>query len=117
MDIDYTRLAEHLMPRLNAVIEAAVERTLSGRAHPEWADKFSNPYGSERAFLEAARRCEFKTFRRNRRITAAWTDAVAAIKRTRGAGRKPKPTALPVLDIDKLVEESKPRRHKGSDHG
>ena len=116
-DIDYDALAEHLVPRLKAVITEAVAHALGARMDPKWADKFSNPYGSARAFLDAARRNEFKTFRRNRRITAEWSEVARAIERTRGAGRKAKPATSPTLDIDKLVEESRPRRHRRNDHG
>lgn len=116
-DIDYDALAKHLVPRLNTAIEEAVTRALGTRTDPKWADKSCNPYGSARAFLDAARRNEFKTFRRKRRITAEWSEVAAAIERTRGAGRKAKPAAAPTLDIDKLVEESRPRRHRRNDHG
>ncbi len=87
-------------------------------AHPEWADKLRNPYGSERAFLDAARRGDFKTFRRATRITARWVDVAAAIELTRGAGRRLKPgRSEPDVDIDKLVADGKPRRGRVNAHG
>jgi hypothetical protein len=103
-DADLDRLAARLAPRLAAALAPA---------HPEWADKDHNPYGSERAFLDVARRGDFKSFRRNRRITARWVDVAAAIESSKGAGRrKVAPATAPGnnIDVDRLLREAKPRR-------
>ena len=115
--IDYGELARALIRE--GLPHAIAAQMAPPNAHPEWADKLCNPYGSERAFLDAARRGEFKTFRRSRRITAMWVDVANVIKHTRGAGAKPRPSASsePDVDIGKLVEESRPRRSRVSTHG
>jgi hypothetical protein len=43
-------------------------------AAPKYADALHNPLGSPRAFADAARRGDFTTFRRSRRVTAYWCD-------------------------------------------
>jgi hypothetical protein len=47
---------------------------------PRYADAESNPLGSARAFADAARRGDFPTFRRSRRVTAKWSDVEAWIE-------------------------------------
>lgn len=47
---------------------------------PRYADAKDNPLGSARAFADAARRGDFPTFRRSRRVTALWTDVEAWIQ-------------------------------------
>jgi hypothetical protein len=60
------------------------------QARPRYADARSNPIGSPRAFLDAARRSDFPTFLRARRITALWADVEASIER-RSRAQRPKP--------------------------
>ena len=50
-----------------------------------YADKDSNPYGSGRAFLDAARRGDFPTFRRARKVTARWEEVETALEKRRPA--------------------------------
>ena len=47
---------------------------------PRYADARDNPLGSPRAFADAARRGDFPTFRRSRRVTALWCDVAAWIE-------------------------------------
>lgn len=80
---DLALLAERLSPMVQRVVEEALGKALHAAQarHPEWADKNSNPCGSARAFLDAARRKEFKTFRRNRLVTARWAEVQEAIEK------------------------------------
>jgi hypothetical protein len=78
---------------------------------PEWADKDHNPYGSERAFLDAARRREFPTFTVRRRVTAEWSHVVEAIQKKRREKKGAEERAPD--DIARLVEESRPGRGRG----
>lgn len=76
--------SEHTGPRwaaLDAFLEVLADRVaerlapLVSRAEkPRYADGRNNPLGSERAFLDAARRGDFETFTRARRVTARWED-------------------------------------------
>jgi hypothetical protein len=74
-------LAAELAPLLVAMMGAPTS--------PRYADAKDNPYGSERAFKEAARNGEFPTFLRVRRTTALWTDVERAIEGHQRAKRAP----------------------------
>lgn len=98
-------IAAVVVERLRGVVPAVAT------VAPEWADKFTNPYGSERAFLDAARRGEFKTFRRCRRVTARWADVAAAIERKPHQPRAAQPVPAEDVNIDELLASALPRRH------
>lgn len=65
---------------LGALIEALAERVAEKMAArlpastPRYATAKENPIGSARAFLDAARRGDFPTFRRGRSVAALWSD-------------------------------------------
>lgn len=115
------RIAPLIAPVIGVVVETAVARAMSALepSGPKWADKLCNPYGSERAFLDAARRGDFETFRRARRVTALWVDVVAAIEGRQGGGRKKRPAAPaePDVNIVRLVEEGRPGKKKRKTDG
>jgi hypothetical protein len=67
-------LADRIADRLAVRISQGAQR---------YADKDANPYGSARAFLDAARRGDFPTFKRARKVTAKWGDVEAAIESRR----------------------------------
>ena len=67
-------LARALAPRI-------AERL--GASKPRYADVKNNPFGSGRAFLDAARRGDFPTFTRARKVTALWVDVETAIEARR----------------------------------
>lgn len=96
---------------LERLAELVADR-LAAKAPPKYADKDRNPYGSERAFLDAARRGEFPTFRVVRRVTAMWAEVEAALERNRKTARERK-TAESSVDIDELLEGSRVRKPKG----
>jgi hypothetical protein len=76
------------LPSLDAVTIDAIARRVVELLHnvtaptiaPRYADALSNPLGSPRAFADAARRGDFPTFRRCRRVTALWLDVEAWIE-------------------------------------
>jgi hypothetical protein len=113
LPFDYSELARALIREgLPQALAAQITPTPS---HPEWADKTCNPFGTERAFLEAARRGDFPSFRRARRITARWADVSAAIERSKGARRRTisRSEAAPQVDIAMLVREGRPTLARG----
>lgn len=59
---------------VDAVATRVVEKLGAMTGKPRYADAKDNPFGSERAFLDAARRGDFETFIRARRVTARWED-------------------------------------------
>jgi len=69
--------ADHL---LNALLEVLAERVADkiaarmGASAPRYATARDNPIGSARAFLDAARRGDFPTFRRGRCVAALWSE-------------------------------------------
>lgn len=83
-------LAERLAERLAA---------RQGPQTPRFADAETNPYGSARAFQDAARRGEFPSFIRNRRVTALWSDAEQAVMQKRRRRRPARPE--PGIDSDR----------------
>ncbi len=64
-----------------------------GAASPRYADATSNPLESERAFLDAARRGDFATFKRCKRVTALWVDVQQSMEGRVRPARKPKDVA------------------------
>lgn len=106
LDVLMVALADRLAPLLAARLDAN---------RPHYADRARNPYGSPRAFLDAARRGEFPTFMRARRVTALWADVEAAIER-RARARRPKPD--PVADDVALLASAgiklKPKSHRAA---
>jgi len=65
---------------LNVLIDVLAERLAEKMAArmvastPRYATARENPMGSSRAFLDAARRGDFPTFRRGRCVAALWAD-------------------------------------------
>jgi hypothetical protein len=118
---DLAALAQQLKPIIQAAVQDAFDAKLAqaAKAHPEYADKYNNPYGSEEAFAAAARRKEFPTFRLMRRVTARWADVLKAIEAKKHdpkpAVRKAKPEtagadqeqeAEPDVDIEAMVNDA-----------
>lgn len=93
---------------VDLIADKLAERSGGGGA-PKYADATNNPYGSARAFADAARREEFPTFIRARRVTALWTDVEAAIERRKRPVR-PRKAAPPApqspLDDRALLERA-----------
>ncbi len=105
-------LTEHDIRAIATSVAEMLLPLIKQPSHPEWANSRHNPYGSLRAFQDAARRREFKTFRVNRVITAKWTDVTAAIE---AAAKRRDPGAPPAseassINIDDLVERARPRK-------
>jgi hypothetical protein len=100
-----TGLSDRDVERIAERVAALLGPLLTKSASPKYADRDSNPFGKPRAFMDAARRGDFATFRRCRRITALWVDVEAAVERR----RKPAPLAASI-DIDKLLDGARPKR-------
>ncbi len=100
------RDVERIAQRVLALLVPLISRSSDA---PKYADKERNPYGKPRAFLDAARRGDFATFRRCRRLTALWPDVEAAIERRRTAKAALAPLA-PAVDIDQLLAGARPRK-------
>ena len=62
-----------------AAAEAAAADETPQPDHPQYADATCNPYGAQRPFADAARRGDFATFRRARKVTALWADVLDAM--------------------------------------
>jgi hypothetical protein len=108
------KVVEKLTPTLQALIATAIAGVLvPTSAAPKYADAKNNPLGSPNAFLVAARRNDFATFRRKRRITAVWVDVESWLE-----SRK-RPSVVPASSLDgrALLEQShakkRPRRPLG----
>jgi len=85
------RLAERLAAR-------------AGASSPSYASAKHNPIGSARAFLDAARRGDFATFRRGREVVARWADVEAWLEGRKRPNRVP--PAVPANDDRALLEAS-----------
>lgn len=72
---------EALLRRVVREELANVLASMGIRATPEHATAKSNPLGSERAFLDAARKGTFPTFKLGREIAARWADVQAYAER------------------------------------
>ncbi len=98
-----SKVVEKLTPTLHALITTAIaEVVVPTSASPKYADAKNNPLGSSNAFLVAARRNDFATFRRKRRITALWVDVERSLE-----GRKPPSSAhADPLNGHALLEQS-----------
>lgn len=105
------------MSALDAALEAVLRRVvreelaaaLAGRGTPEHATARENPLGSERAFLAAARKGAFPTFRAGRQVAARWSDVVAWME-SRPIDRSapeapPESTSRPKSDEERLDEQ------------
>ena len=109
-----SKVVEKLIPTLQAMIATAIaEVTAPTPASPKYADAKNNPLGSPNAFLVAARRNDFATFRRKRRITALWAD----VERCLESRKRPSVVRTSSLDGRTLLELSqakkRPRRSLG----
>lgn len=91
-----------LAARLAPLVAEQLGPLLGQSSVPRYADKDDNPYGRQRAFLDAARRKDFATFRLCRRVTALWADVERAIE-TSGK-RTPAAVEAPPLTMDYLDE-------------
>lgn len=60
----------------DAVAERVLERLrgIPGVGTPRYATAKANPLGSRRAFIAAARRKDFQTFKHGRSVAALWED-------------------------------------------
>jgi hypothetical protein len=76
----------------------------AGASSPRYADAKHNPLGSARAFLDAARRRDFATFRRGREVVARWADVEAWIESRKRPVQLP--PAVPANDDRALLEAS-----------
>lgn len=110
LDVLLDDLAERLADRL-------AQRQASGAA-PRYADAKTNPLGSARAFLDAARRDAFPSFRRGRNVVALWTDVQGYIESRRRLPRERKP-ADPTEDDRALLEAAgvRLRQRAANDRG
>jgi hypothetical protein len=68
-----------LLDAVADLLAAKVAERLSVPA-TRYADGKANPLGSRRAFLDAARRGDFPSFKRGREVVARWEDVVAYIE-------------------------------------
>ena len=81
--------ADHL---LDALIDVLAERVADkmaarmGASSPRYATARSNPIGSPRGFLDAARRGDFPTFRRGRCVAALWAEVESYVERRKLPG-------------------------------
>lgn len=96
---DVAPLTGHAHAALDAFVDVLAERValklapLVGAGKPHYADATSNPLDSDRAFLDAARRGDFATFKRGKRITALWSDVERYIEGCKRPARAPKDAA------------------------
>ena len=98
-----SKVVEKLTPTLQAMIATAIaEVIVPTSASPKYADAKNNPLGSPNAFLVAARRNDFATFRRKRRITALWVD----VERSLEGRKRPSVVHADPLDGRALLERS-----------
>lgn len=101
MDRPVPPLIDPLLARFVDLIADAVAEKLAARrptpaGPPELATARSNPLGSARAFLDAARRGDFPSSRRGREVVATWSD-VESYDRSR---LRPRPLARTALTPD-----------------
>ena len=94
-DDQASEIVERTARRVVELLQAA-----GSVANPKHADANNNPLGSSRAFLDAHRRRDFKTFKRGREIVAIWTDVERFIE-SRPAAPRPVTTTEPTpSDVD-----------------
>ncbi len=82
----------------------AVREVLAESRAPLYATAKSNPLGSERRFLDAARRGAFKSHKVGREVRALWADVDAYIQSRPASKRKPKDSDD--VDIAALLAQS-----------
>jgi hypothetical protein len=73
-------------------------------ATPRFADARNNPLASSRAFLDAARRGDFPSFKRGREVVARWADVERYIE-SRGHSARIRTAAQPAIDEDRILLE------------
>ena len=103
---------------LEAFLEALADRLadkLAARAAPpapRYAIARENPIGSARAFLDAARRGDFPTFKRGRTVAALWADVERYVE-----GRRRRTNTTPADDDRALLMKAGLRLHPGGGAG
>ena len=102
-----SKVVEKLTPTLQTLIATAIAELLAPTsASPKYADAKNNPLGSPNAFLVAARRNDFATFRRKRRITALWVD----VERWLEGRKRPSVVRASSLDGRALLAQSQAKK-------
>ena len=103
---------------LDALLDELAERVArklaerSGREAPRYADARNNPLRSARAFLDAARRGDFPSFKRGREVVAHWAEVERHIER-----RRRRVTSTAELDDDRaLLERAGVRLRRAASH-
>jgi hypothetical protein len=90
----------------DALVDVLADRILAkleGRSTvARYADVEASPYRTGRAFLDAARREEFPTFLRSRRVTALWGDCEQAIERRKRARPPTTQDELERAELEKM---------------
>ena len=96
----------------DALVDVLADRILakleSRSTAPRYADVESSPYRTGRAFQEAARRGEFPTFLRSRRVTALWGDCEQAIEQRQRARPPTAQDDLERAELEKMGVKLRP---------
>ena len=97
-------ILDHVAERIAAKL---AERP--GACAPRYADANNNPLGSARAFLDAARRRDFPSFKRARNVVALWADVERYIE------SRQRPARVPANDLhdDRALLEAAGVRLRG----
>jgi hypothetical protein len=91
------------------VVELLQAGTAAASTATRYADSLDNPLGSARAFADAARRGDFPTFRKSRRVTALWTDVETWIQSRPAKRRGPGDAIDPALLLASALGSRKAR--------
>ena len=109
-----SKVVEKLTPTLQTLIANEIAKVIAPTsASPKYADAKNNPLGSPNAFLVAARRNDFATFRRKRRITALWAD----VERWLESRKRPSVVQANPLDGRALLEQSHAKKRNRTSLG
>ncbi|XXY23397.1 hypothetical protein WME88_27675 [Sorangium sp. So ce216] len=89
-----------------------LEQRLKAPSAPRYATAKSNPLGSGRTFLDAARAGRFPSFKRGREVVALWSDVDAYIMSAPRTAKAP-PEADAGLEAE-LAAAATPRRRRAA---
>ena len=78
---------------VDRVADRVVRQLEAKHARSDFADAKNNPLGSARAFLDAARRRDFPSFKRGRNVVALWADVEAYVLSRKRPAREPTPAS------------------------
>lgn len=93
-------------------VARVVEERLRAEVAPTYATAKHNPLGSSRAFLDAARRGDFRSHKVGREVRALWIDVDSYIQSKPGSRRRVERATLE----QELATSAGPRRGR-VDHG